>query len=89
MLDTITISVGLPTAVTGGRSAEDLAAELRRLAVLDAFRRREIGEGKAARLLGLPRVAFLELCGRYDIPTIAYSVEDFEAELADIQRRGY
>ena len=89
MLDTITVSVALPSDVAGGRSPEDLSAELFRLAVLDTFRRGEIGEGKAARLLGIPRVAFLELCGRYDIPTIAYRVEDFEAELADIRRRGY
>lgn len=89
MLDTITVSVGVPTAVTGGRSPEALAEELRRLVVLDAFRRQEISAGKAARLLGLPRVAFLELCGQYDIPVIAYSVEEFGAELADIRRRGY
>lgn len=88
MVDSITITVDLPADITGGRSAVELAAELRELAVLEAFRRGEIGSGKGGRLLGIGRVAFLELCGRHGIPVIRYSVEDLEREVAAIEARG-
>lgn len=88
MVDSVTVPVDLPTAIAGGRSLADLAVDLRTLAVLDAFRRGEIGSGKGGRLLGLGRVAFLELCGKHDIPVLNVDVEDLHREVADIHARG-
>lgn len=89
MLDPITVTVALPADITGGRSSVELAADLRELAVLDAFRRGEIGSGRGGKLLGIGREAFLELCGKHDIPVIRYSVEDLDREVADIKARGF
>ena len=89
MLNTVTVTVDLPAAVAGSRSPADLAVELRVLAVLDAFRRGEIGSGKGGRLLGLSRVAFLELCGEHGVPVLNVDVEDLRREVADIHARGF
>lgn len=89
MLDSVTVTVEVPAAVAGTRSPADLAAELRVLAVLDAFRRGEIGSGKGGRLLGLGRVAFLDLCGQHNIAVLNVDVEDLRREVDDIHARGF
>ena len=89
MLDPVTVTVEVPAAVVGGRSAAALADELRRLFVLDAFRRGEIGSGKGARLLGIGRVDFLDLCARYQIPTLQYAPGELEQEIASIRTIGH
>lgn len=89
MLEPISVTVDVPAAVAGGRSPEALAAELRRLVVLDAFRRGEIGSGKGGRLLGIGRVEFIDLCAHYQIPTIQYGPGELEQELASIRTLGY
>ena len=63
---------------------EEVAADLSRLAVLDTFRQGRISSGRAARLLGMARVEFLEFAGARGVPTMNYGVEDLERELADI-----
>lgn len=89
MFDPVTVTVEVPAAVAAGRSAEVLAAELRRLVVLDAFRRGEIGSGKGAALLGIGRIDFLDLCGQHQIPTIQYGPGELERELASIRALGH
>lgn len=89
MLDSVTVTVEVPAVVAGTRSPAELAAELRVLAVLDAFRRGEIGSGKGGRLLGLKRVAFLDLCGQHNIPVLNVDVEDLRREIDDIHARGF
>lgn len=89
MFDPITVTVDIPAAVAGGRSAEALAEELRRLVVLDAVRRGEIGTGRGARLLGMGRIDFIDLCTQYQVPTIHYGPGELEAELASIRELGY
>ena len=71
---------------------EDLAALMRspiekaahEAIVLDLGRRAAISSGKAARLLGIDRIAFIQATGKMGIPSIHMSPEEFaaEAELA-------
>lgn len=82
------VTVEIPDLIARGRSAQDVAADVSRLAVLNAFRQGEISSGRAARLLGMARGAFLELAAAHRVPTMNYDTDDFASELADIAARG-
>jgi predicted HTH domain antitoxin len=60
---------------------DELAAHLRLMAALKMFELGEISSGKAAELAGIPRVEFLEACGRYRVPLYNYPPDEIEAEL--------
>lgn len=81
------VTVQIPDLIARGRSPDDVAVEVSRLAVLDAYRRGQISSGRAARLVGMGRVAFLEFAGAHGVPTMNYDVDDFAQELADIAAR--
>jgi predicted HTH domain antitoxin len=58
----------------------ELQEHLRREAILSLFAARRITAGKAARELGLERIAFMELLRQRGIPYIVYTAEDWEAD---------
>ncbi len=45
----------------------ELSNEMRRLAIVKLYELDRLSSGKAAQLLGIPRVAFLELVGSYQV----------------------
>mgnify|MGYP000514499000 CR=1 FL=1 len=53
--------------------------------VLELYRRGEISSGKAAELLGMSRLEFIQYSGRLGIPFFRYSPEELEAELWDLE----
>ncbi len=56
------------------------------MAALKMFELGKLSSGKAAELAGLSRVEFLEMCGRYHVPTYNAPPEKLEHELrADAQ----
>ena len=63
-------------------SADNAALQehLRREAILDLFSERRIPAGKAARELGLERIAFMELLKQRGIPYVVYTVDDWDAD---------
>jgi predicted HTH domain antitoxin len=73
-----------------GPTAERAALEL---IVLELFRRAEVSGGKAAQLLGVSRLEFIQRAGAVGIPFTDYTEEEWEAEsrtiaaLADARRR--
>jgi predicted HTH domain antitoxin len=79
MMLTIEYPEGLETDV--GTTTAELEAEIRLMAALKMFELGKLSSGKAAELAGLPRVTFLEMCGRYQVSVINYSPEEFAAEL--------
>lgn len=50
--------------------------------VLDLYRRAAISGGKAAKLLGMGRIEFIQATGKMGIPSIHMSPEEFEIEVA-------
>lgn len=50
--------------------------------VLDLYRRAAISGGKAAKLLGMGRIEFIQATGRMGIPSIHMSPEEFATEVA-------
>ncbi|MCL5103141.1 MAG: UPF0175 family protein [Armatimonadetes bacterium] len=65
---------------------EELAAQFKLMAALKLFELGKLSSGKAADFAGLPRVEFLEACGRYRVSPFNYAPEEVEAELlADLE----
>ncbi len=68
----------------------ELQEHLRKEAILALFADRKIPAGKAARELGLDRLAFMELLKQRGIPYLVYGAEDWEADaraIDELQRR--
>lgn len=63
-------------------TAEEFEAQVRLMAALKMFELGKLSSGKAARLAGLSRAEFLEMCGRYRVSIFNYPPEELEAELA-------
>ena len=57
-----------------------LQEHLRKEAILALFADRTITAGKAARELGLERIAFMELLKQRSIPYLIYTAEDWAAD---------
>ena len=84
----VELTVNIPEQAAGGRSEPEMATELVRLAVLEAFRRGDISSGRAAHLVGLKRIEFLEFAARRGIPTMNLDVDGLARELAEISDSG-
>lgn len=81
------VTVQIPDVIARGRSPADVAVEVSRLAVLDAFRRGEISSGRAAGLVGMGRIPFLEFAAAHGVAAMNDDTDDFARELADIATR--
>jgi predicted HTH domain antitoxin len=65
---------------------EEFEAQVKLMAALKMFELGKLSSGKAAKLAGLSRVEFLEMCGRYRVSVFNYPPEELETELAaDLQ----
>ena len=84
MSASVPITVDLPRALIGDRSPAELADELRSLAVVLAWQRRELSIGQAARLIGLDRIQFHDWLLARGLPTTTYDVDDLKTDLARI-----
>jgi len=57
----------------------------RELMVLELYRRETISSGKAAQLLGMSKLDFIQYSGRLGIPFFRMSNEELDAEVARIR----
>jgi len=80
------MKIELDLELPAGTIDKELERELVNLArediVLRLFDERRIPSGLAARLLGITRREFMELCQRRDIPLTHYTAEDLQEDLA-------
>lgn len=56
----------------------------RELIVLELYRRGTISSGKAAELLSMSRLAFIQYSGRLGIPFLAMTDDEWDAEMREI-----
>lgn len=84
----VTISVTLPQALLfeAGLSQKAASEALLRAFVLSLYRQDRISTGKAARLLGLHRMAFIHLLAEENIPYLDYTQDELEAEIATLKQ---
>jgi len=67
------------------KSLGDPQQTIKECVVLELYRRGEISSGKAAELLGMSRLEFIQYSGRLGIPFFRYSPEELEAELRNLE----
>ena len=85
--DGLRISVQLPVeaAEIDGRSAGQLASELRLLWIIDRVRSGRISVGRGAGLANLDRWSFMRAMDEHGVPVIGYSVEDLKKDVATLE----
>ena len=83
----VKISVELPpdAAEIDGRSAGELASELRLLWIIDRVRSGCISLGRGAALAGMDRWSFMRAMDERGVPVIGYSVEDLKKDVATLE----
>ena len=65
---------------------QPLQQSVREMIVLELYRRSTISSGKAAELLGMPRMAFVEYASRLGIPYFDMTKEEWDSELRRLQK---
>ena len=86
--DDITVQVTLPRAllIEIGLSPQEASAALLRAFVLSLYRQDRISSGKAARLLGVHRLAFIHMLAEENIPYLDYTSEELEDEIKAVRQ---
>jgi len=84
----MTINLPLDPELTGllqmfDKPVPDTAWEL---IVLELYRQGKISSGKAAELLGIERVAFLQYASRLGIPFFDMTDEEWQAEVEQVRK---
>jgi predicted HTH domain antitoxin len=81
------VSVELPAEAVDidGRSAEELAVELRLLWIIERVRAGCISLGKGAQLAGMDRWSFMQAMSERGVPIIGYSVDDLKRDISTLE----
>jgi hypothetical protein len=65
---------------------QPLEQTVRELIVLELYRQRRISGGKAAELLGVPKVDFIRHSSALGIPYVDMTRDEFEREMAEVEK---
>ena len=77
----VTVRITEDLAVLIAEGGDPLDRSVRELIVLELYRRGTISSGKAAEVLGVPRIDFIKQASRLGIPYIQMSADDWAAEM--------
>ena len=66
-----------------GQPVEQVAREI---IVLELYRRNLISSGKAAALLGVPRLDFIQRASELGVPYFRFTEDEWQAEVAESKR---
>ena len=80
----LTVALELPRDLLGALEVPQTQVEtrLRELIAQELFREGRISSGKGAELLGVPKLAFIQLLSQHGIDYFTASPEELEAEVA-------
>ncbi|MGB3917601.1 MAG: UPF0175 family protein [Thiothrix litoralis] len=79
------ITMDIPEYFGLDKTKPEIASTLKLYAALALFQAGKLSAGAATELAGVDRYTFMAECKKHDIPTINYTPEDLEAELADFR----
>ncbi|MCZ6636033.1 MAG: UPF0175 family protein [bacterium] len=81
------ITLELPDRPLGDVEMTDaqLTEEFRMLAAVKLYELGRVSSGRAAELAGLPRVAFLDRLGRYNVSPFQITPEELKAEVEGLR----
>ncbi len=81
-LSSVKIEIDEPLAAILQRTNQPVQVAGREMIVLELYRRGTISSGKAAEILGMPRIDFIKHASRLGIPYIDMTEEEWAAEKA-------
>lgn len=86
-MPTLTVALELPRDLLGALDVPqaEMEARLRELIALELFREGRISSGKGAELLGIPKLAFIQLLAQHKIDYFTESPEELRADVAALQ----
>lgn len=87
-MDSIEVSLSLPRDLLGALDLpqSSLSQLVKESFAIDLYRQNRISSGKAAELLGLSKLAFIQLLGQHGVPYFTQSPDELEAELVSAER---
>ena len=87
-MSTLTVALELPRDLLGALEVPQTEIEprLRELIALELFREGRISSGKGAELLGIPKVAFIQLLSRHDIDYFTESSAEVGADVEALEQ---
>ena len=81
-MSSVKIEIEEPLAAILHRTNQPVQVAGREIIVLELYRRGTVSSGKAAELLGMPRIDFIKHASRLGIPYIDMTEEEWAAEKA-------
>ncbi|MGC9357774.1 MAG: UPF0175 family protein [Anaerolineae bacterium] len=87
-MSTMTVALELPRDLLGALEVPQtqMEARLRELIALELFREGRISSGKGAELLGISKLAFVQLLSQHGINYFTESPEELEAEVTMLEQ---
>ena len=80
LMSTIKIDLDDDLAALLQQTNQPVQSAAREMIVLELYRRGTVSSGKAAELLGMPRLTFIQHASRLGIPHIDMTADEWEAE---------
>ena len=84
-MSTVKIDMDESLAVLLHQSNQPVEDAAREMIVLELYRRGSVSSGKAAELLGLPRLDFIRHASRLGIPYIDMTSDEWQTEKATLE----
>ena len=84
----LTVALDLPRDLLGALDVPHTEVEvrLRELTALELFREGRISSGKGAELLGISKLAFIQLLSQHQIETFTETLDELESDLETLDR---
>jgi predicted HTH domain antitoxin len=82
----ITLDLDEELAGLLAKLGQPVQAAARELIVVELYRRNLISSGKAAALLGIPRLTFIQRASQLGIPYFRFTDDEWNAEVAESKR---
>lgn len=79
------ITMDIPEQFALDKTRPEIVSTLKLYAALALFQAGKLSAGAATELAGMDRYSFMAECKKHNIPTINYSPDDLDAELADFR----
>ncbi len=68
-------------------SKEEFVKNIKLYAATELYKRKKLSLGKAAELVGMPRLEFADLLSKSQIPVLDLSVQELKSEIASAKTR--
>ncbi|WP_298611002.1 UPF0175 family protein [uncultured Thiothrix sp.] len=79
------VTMDIPEQFALDKTRPEIISTLKLYAALALFQAGKLSAGAATELAGIDRYSFMAECKKHNIPTINYTPDDLDAELADFR----